>query len=70
VFNQALVAYTKSEVSKDYLPRVAALRLSMMYRSSYGGQDMKDIISVFDKAVRSKLYGESLVPTELRGIYK
>lgn len=70
VFNQALVAYTKSEISKEYLPRVAALRLSMMYRSSYGGQNMKDIISVFDKAVHSKLYGESIVPTEWQPIYK
>ena len=61
VFNQALVAYTKTEVSKDYLPLVAGLRLSMMYRSAYGKQSMDDIIRVFDKAVKSKLYGESLI---------
>lgn len=69
VFNQALVAYTKTKVSKDYLPLVAGLRLSMMYRSSYGKQSMNDIIKVFDKAVKSKLYGESLIE-DGKEIYK
>lgn len=70
VFNQALVAYTKSEVSKEYLPLIAGLRLSIQYRSSYGNQKMDEILKTFDKAVRSKMFGETLVSTELQPIYK
>lgn len=69
VFNQALVAFTKTEVSKEYLPLVAGLRLSMLYRSAYGKQNMEDIIKVFDKAIKSKIYGESLIE-EGKNLYK
>ena len=70
VFNQALVAYKKSEISKEYLPRIAGLRLALMYESSYGNQKLDDIIKTFDEAVKSKVYGESIVPTEWQPIYK
>lgn len=70
VFNQALVAYVKSEVSKEYLPLVAGLRLSIQYRSSYGNQKMDEILKTFDKAVKSKMFGESIVPVELQPICK
>jgi hypothetical protein len=64
VFNQALVAFKKSEISKEYLPRIAGLRLALMYESSYGNQKLDDIVKTFDKAVKSKIYGESIVPSE------
>jgi hypothetical protein len=64
VFNQALVAFKKSEISKEYLPRIAGLRLALMYESSYGNQKLDDIVKTFDKAVKSKIYGESIVPPE------
>ena len=70
VFNQALVAFNKSEISKEYLPLIAGLRMSLMYNSSYGNQKVDDIIKTFDKAVKSKIYGETIIPTELRGPYK
>jgi hypothetical protein len=35
-----------------------------MYESSYGNQNLDDIIRTFDKAVKSKIYGESIVPAE------
>lgn len=70
VFNQALVAFKKSEISKEYLPRIAGLRLALMYESSYGNQNLDDILKTFDKAVKSKIYGESIVPKEVQGFYK
>ena len=70
VFNQALVAFKKSEISKEYLPRIAGLRLALMYESSYGNQKLDDIVKTFDKAVKSKIYGESIVPPEWQPVYK
>ena len=70
VFNQALVAFKKSEISKEYLPRISALRLALMYESSYGNQKLDDIIKTFDKAVKSKVYGESIVSSEWQPVYK
>lgn len=70
VFNQALVSYVKADVSQEYLPLIAGLRLSIKYRSSYGHQKMDDILKTFDKAVYSKVFGESIVPTEVQPIYK
>ena len=70
VFNQALVAYNKSKISKEYLPRISGLRLALMYESSYGNQKLDDIIKTFDEAVKSKIYGESIIPPEWQGIYK
>ena len=70
VFRQALVAYTKTEVSKEYLPIIEGLRLGIAYKNSYGGAKTEELLTVFDKAVRSKIYGESLIPKELRPIYR
>lgn len=70
VFNQVLLAYTKSEVSKDFLPLVEGLRLGIAYNSSYGGAKTNDLLKTFDKAVKSKFYGQSIIPKEYQGIYK
>lgn len=70
VFNQALVAFNKSEISKEYIPLIAGLRMALKYNSSYGNQNVDDIIKTFDKAVKSKVYGETIIAKELRGPYK
>lgn len=70
VFNEALVAYKKSKISEEYLPRIAALRLALMYENSYGNQNLDEILKTFDKAVKSKIYGESLVPDGIKPVYR
>lgn len=68
VFNQALVAFTKSNVSKEYLPLIAAMRLSLLHTDQYGGnkkndsnKNLSEIIKTFDDLVKSKVYGMSIL---------
>jgi len=77
VFNEALVAYTKSNMSKDYLPMISALRLSLAHIDAYGGSKKGDdknkvnnIIARFDDLVKSKVYGESIMSPNEQKIVK
>lgn len=70
VFNQVLLAYTKQEVSRKYVPVFNAMRASLVYASSQGGNNLKDVIETFDKMVKSKFYGEPIMDTNLQPIYR
>lgn len=70
VFNQALVAYVKQEVSKKYVPIFNAMRAGLVYASQQGGNNLQDVITAFDKMVKSKFYGENIMDKNLQGIYK
>jgi len=65
VFNAALVEFTKSEVSKEYIPVLQAIRLNLLHDQDKGVQN-QDILDVFNKAVKSKFYGESIVEEPLQ----
>ena len=70
VFNQALVAYVKQDVSKKYVPIFNAMRAGLVYSSQQGGNNLEDVITAFDKMVKSKFYGENIMDKNLQGIYK
>lgn len=61
VMNQALVAYTKSNVSPKYISRLNALSVSLKLSESYGGQVQRDTREALEKLIKSKFYGESII---------
>ena len=71
VFNQALVAFTRVEVAKDYIPRIQAMKLGLKYAQDHGGVENAKIQDALDKMIRSKFYGETIIEEgALRDIYK
>ena len=74
VMNAALVAFCRSNVSKDYIPAIAGMKMALEYRDAHGST--KDTVSManirkrFDDVVKSKFYGESIVDPKLRGLLK
>jgi hypothetical protein len=64
-----LVAFFKEYHSKQYAAQLSALRLEMTY-AKRAGQDLTDIMDVFDLAVRTKFYGESPIPDQLQSIFR
>lgn len=71
VFNQALVAFVRTEVAKDYIPRIQAMRLGLKYAQQHGGVNNENIRTAFDRAIRSKFYGENIIEDDtLRELYK
>ena len=69
VMDNMLVAFFKEYHSKQYAAQLSALRLEMTY-AKRAGQDLTDIMDVFDLAVRTKFYGESPIPDQLQSIFR
>lgn len=74
VINAALEAFCRSNVSRDYIPIVSAMKMNLEYLDAHGSsektKDMANIRKRFDDIVKSKLYGESLVPKQLQPLLK
>ena len=74
VFNEALVAYKRSQVSETYLPLIAAMKTNLEYIDAQGTskntKNMKNIKETFDKLVKSKVYNESIVDDKLQPLLK
>jgi len=66
VINQALVAYAKTELSKKYVPIIDAMRTALRVSKKYGGAEAGETLESFDKLVKSKFYGESIVDASLQ----
>lgn len=66
VINQALVAYAKEELSKKYVPIIDAMRTSLRVSKQYGGANAPETLESFEKLVKSKFYGESIVDESLK----
>jgi hypothetical protein len=67
VFNQVLVACTRTEVSKKYVPIFKAMQLGLRHEDEYahGGtaskQKLKEIRTALDKLIASRVYGKSII---------
>ena len=73
VMNAALVAFCRTNVSREYAPVIAALKVGLDRLDALGGDknvNMKNIKETFDKIVKSKFYGDTLIPEKLQPIYK
>ena len=73
VFNNALVGFIRTQIAKDYIPRIQAMKLGLKYIEDHGGVINQREQEAFDKIVRSKFFGESIVAEKdstLRAIYK
>lgn len=68
VFNQALESYCRENMSKKYVPIFQGMRLSLQYMKGYGKQQIDNIISTFDKMLKSKFYGEPIMSEDLQPI--
>lgn len=62
VMNQAMVAYMKSNISPKYITRLNALSISLQLAESHGGQSQEETRKVLDMLIKSKFYGESIIP--------
>jgi hypothetical protein len=71
VFNQALVAYTRSEISKKYVPIFKAMQLGLRHEDEYahGGtaskKKLKEIRTALDKLIDSRFYGKSIIESPM-----
>lgn len=74
VMNASLVAFCRSNVSKYYIPIIAGLKMSLEYIDSRGSssitKNMATIRKRFDDIVKSKFYGESIVPESVQPVLK
>ena len=74
LMNNMLVAFCRSNVSQEYIPAIAGLRLSLEYKDAHGSNDktvnMQNVRKRFDDIVKSKFYGESIVPKNLQQLLK
>lgn len=74
VFNEALVAYKRSQVSETYLPLIAAMKTNLEYIDAQGTskntKNMKNIKETFDKLVKSKVYNESIIDERIQPLVK
>lgn len=66
VMNEALVAFTKTNLSQKYIPIIDAMRVSLRVAETYGGQNMENVRTAFDKMVKSKFYGEPIIEKQLQ----
>ena len=63
---QALTAYTKSDVSKKYIPAISAMQISMRIGQSFGDQKQEDTEKALNALIKSKFYGETIIPNDLQ----
>lgn len=70
IFNEALVAYTKQEVSKKYVPIFQGMRLSLEYQKHHSKENNDKVVEAFDKLLASKFYGESIVSKDLQPLQR
>lgn len=70
VFNQVLLEFTKQDVSRKYVPIFNAMRASLVYAQQHGGNEMNDVITAFDKMLKSKFYGEPIMDKNLQPVYR
>lgn len=74
VMNAALVAFCRSNVSKDYIPVIAGLKTALEMLDATGSTsetvNMANIRKRFDDIVKSKFYGETIISEPLQGLAK
>jgi hypothetical protein len=67
VFNQVLVACTRTEVSKKYVPIFKAMQLGLRHQEEYAqaGTDehrkLQNIREAVDKFIDNRFYGKSII---------
>ena len=70
VFNQALLAYVREDLSKKYAPIFNAMRISLQHAEKYGKQTIDKLTTTFDKFINSKFYGEPIMDEDVRPAWR
>ena len=61
VLFEAVTAYTKSEISYEYIPRLNAMQTVMKLSQSYSHVLQDQTEKALDKLIKSKFYGEPII---------
>ena len=70
VFNQAIVAYTKSEISEKYVPLFKAMQIGLKHMSEDGNNKLDDVRETIDKLIANRFYGKNIMKPGLQEWYK
>ena len=73
VMNAMLYSFCRSNVSREYIPIIAGLKIVLDRADALGGTDARNMSNIrkrFNDMVHTKLYGESLIPKQLQPLYK
>ena len=70
VFNQALVAYTKSEISEKYVPLFKAMQIGLRRMEEDGNNDLSDVRETLDKLIDNRFYGKNIMKSDLQPLYR
>lgn len=73
VINAMLYSFCRSNVSREYIPIIAGLKTVLDRADALGGTDARNMSNIrkrFNDMVRTKFYGESLIPKQLQPLYK
>lgn len=68
VMNMALVSFTKSAVSKKYIPILSAMQISLKIGESLGEQKQEAVEKALDKLIRTKFYNENYLENDDSGL--
>ena len=64
------MAQLKNNALNDALPQLRAIQAVLTLQGSLTGNDMKQVLDFVTKAIKSSLYEESLVPNEMKSVYR
>ena len=70
VFNQALVAYAKQDISEKYVPLFKAMQIGLRRMEEDGNNKLTDVRETLDKLINNRFYGKNIMKPGLQEWYK
>lgn len=70
IFNEALQQYTRQEISAKYVPIFQAMRLTLQFQRTHNKESNDSVLETFDKLLKSKFYGETLIKEDAQPLYR
>ena len=66
VFNQALVAYAKQDISEKYVPLFKAMQIGLRRMEEDGNNKLTDVRETLDKLIDNRFYGKNIMKPGLQ----
>ena len=70
VFNQALVAYAKQDISEKYVPLFKAMQIGLRRMEEDGNNKLTDVRETLDKLIDNRFYGKNIMKPGLQEWYR
>lgn len=70
VFNQAIVNYSKQQISEKYVPLFKAMQIGMRKMEEDGNNNLKDVRETLDKLIDNRFYGKNIMKPGLQEWYR